>query len=108
MYMYTHTHTHIVFFLRSLLFLSFIWTFFSRTPVIPFLLKTGFYSQKFLINKKVCPGDGLVLRVYGAQFAPEAADLMLGFLFKFSFWPCWVFLVWALRCGERTFSSRRA
>ena len=72
---------YLVFFLRFLLFLNFIWTFFSHTPVIPVLLKTGFYSQKFLINKEFCPVEGFFLRVYGAQVAPEAADPLLGCFF---------------------------
>ena len=72
---------YLVFLLRFLLFLNFIWTFFSHTPVIPVLLKTGFYSQKFLINKEFCPVEGFFLRVYGAQVAPEAADPLLGCFF---------------------------
>ena len=99
----------VVFFLRSLLFLNFIWTFFSHTLVIPVLLKTGFYSQKFLINKEFCPGEGFSLRVHGAQVAPEAADLLLGCCF---FEVC-VSAVLGLpcvgsSCGAQAFSSRRA
>ena len=34
---------------------------------------------EIFINKEFFPGKGLVLRAYGAQVAPEAVDLILGF-----------------------------